>query len=113
MTIRELINQYQTEVKNGNLMPDRAAEIMTEVASILGNINDQITKCDMEYNQVLLNCLETEKSANKAKIKAGITNEYKAMRDARNTEKSATELIRSLKFYLKVRESEYNNTKYI
>jgi len=112
MTIRELVIQYQDEVKNGNLLPERASEIMTEVASLLGNINDEITKRDMEYNQVLLYCLEAEKSANKAKIKAGITAEYKSMRDARNTEKSATELIRSLKFYLKVKESEYQNTKF-
>lgn len=102
-----MINNYQSEILSGNLLPNRASEMLTEISALLGNINDEITKRDMEYNQVLLECLEKEKSANKAKIVAGTTESYKSMRDARNTEKVATEIIRSLKYYLKAKEEEY------
>lgn len=107
MTIRERITNYQNEILKGDLLPVRASEILTEISALLGNINDEITKRDMEYNQVLLKSLENEKSANKAKIVAGTTEEYKTMRDARNTEKVAIELIRAIKYYIKTKEEEY------
>ncbi len=110
MSIREMIASYQSEVLAGNLLPIRASEILTEVSALLGNINDEITKRDMEYNEYLLKCLETEKSANRAKIRAGISEQYKLMRDARNGEKSAVELIRSLKYFLKSKEEEFRQS---
>ena len=107
MTIREHIQSYQTEILSGNLLPQRSAEILTEISALLGNINEEITLRDMDYNRKLLECFEKEKSANRAKIVAGTTEEYKSMRDARNAEKTAVELIRSLKYYLKAKEEEY------
>lgn len=110
MSIRERIQSYQSEIIKGNLLPGRASEILTELSALLGNINEEITLRDMAYNQVLLNFLESEKTANRAKIKAGTTAEYESMRTARNTEKTAVELIRSLKYYLKAKEEEYKQS---
>jgi hypothetical protein len=110
MTIRERIQSYQSEILKGNLMPQRAAEILTEMSALLGNINEEITQRDIAYNKILLKELDLEKSANKAKIKAGITEEYEAMRTARNTEKVAIEVIRGLKYYLKSREEEFRQS---
>lgn len=106
LTIRERISSYQSEILKGNLLPARAAEILTEMSALLGNINEEITQRDIAYNKVLLDKLESEKSANKAKIMAGITPEYEAMRVARNTEKVAIEVIRSLKYFLRTQEEE-------
>jgi len=106
MTIREIIKEKQNEVLRGNLLPERAAEMMTELASLIGNLNDEITKRDMEYNKVLLDHYDKEATANRAKIKAWTTPEYEAMRTARNTKELAIELIRSLKYFLKSFEEE-------
>src|ERR1051326_8222645 len=112
MTIRERIDSYQTEILQGYLLPGRAAEILAELAALIGNINEEIMKRDMEYNRVLLNLLDTSKTAATAKIQANTTPEYELMRIAHNTEKTAIEMIRSLKFYLKAKEDEYKTTKY-
>jgi hypothetical protein len=105
-TIREYITLYQNEILKGNLLPQRAAEILTEISALLGNLNDEITKRDIEYNKILLECYNKETTANRAKIKANITPEYESMRTARNTKELAIELIRSLKYFLKSQEEE-------
>lgn len=108
-TIRERIKEYQGEILKGGLMPQRAAEILTEIASLLGNISEEITKQEMAYNKVLLGYFDTEQTANRAKIKADTTPEFLAMKTAKNTEKQAISLIGSLKYFLKVWEREYQN----
>jgi len=111
-TIREIIVSSQNEILKGNLLPQRAAEMMTELSAVIGNLNDEITKRDMEYNKVLLDYYDKEATANRAKIKAGITPEYEAMRTARNTKELAVELIRSLKYFLKSFEEERQTARY-
>jgi len=108
LTIRERINNYQNEIIKGDLFPERAAEILTEISALLGNINDEMLKRDVEYNKVLLKYLEEEKTANRAKIKADISPEYELMKTARNTEKQVLEMIRSLKYLLRAKTEEYN-----
>jgi hypothetical protein len=107
-TIREMITEYQNEILQKNMQPQRAAEILTEISALLGNLNDEITKRDIEYNKVLLNCYDEEKTQNRAKIRAGTTPEYEAMRVARNIKELALELIRSLKYFLKAKEDEFH-----
>ncbi len=111
-SIRERIQFYQNEILKGDLPPIRASEILTEISALLGNINDKIIENDVVYNKVLLNYLDSEQTANRARIRANITEEYKEMRNARNTEKVALEIIRGLKFYLKAKEEEYKSGKF-
>jgi len=111
-TIRERINNYQTEILKGDLQPDRAAIILNEISSLYGNILDRIKDTEMIYNRVLLNHLEEEQKANRAKIKAEITQEYQDLKDATNTEKVAIQMIRSLSKFLKAKENEYQSAKY-
>lgn len=112
-SIREMVEAMQMECRNsGDLMPERAAEILVQLASILGNINDEILKRDMEYSKILLSWLEKESKANRAKITAETTPEYEARCVARNTKELGIELIRSLKYFLKAREEELQQAKY-
>jgi len=111
-TITKIIEDIRNEVANTDLLPERAAELLTKLSALLGNILNEITRRDMEYNKILLEFLKNEKSANRAKIVAGTTEEYKTMRDARNAEKVAIELIRSLKYYLNTKSDEYEAGKY-
>lgn len=111
MTILKLILERQAEVRNSaDLLPDRAAEILAELSALLGSINDEIRKRDVEYNIVLLNALESETKANRAKIKAQTSQEYLRMREARDTKEVCIELIRSLKYFLKAKQEEYRLT---
>ena len=109
MTIRERIISYQNEILNGELQPVRASEILTELSALIGNINDRITETDILYNKVLLSYYDIEKTANRAIIKANITEEYKNLKDAKTAEKVATQMIQSLKYLLKVKADEWKS----
>ena len=112
LTVRDIIKDIQKEVQRGDLKAPRAAEILTELAALIGNCNDEIRNRDMEYNKKLLVCLETEEKANRAKIKAEISPEYQAKREARDTKELAIELIRSIKYFLKSLEEEKQTSKF-
>lgn len=112
MTIREYIEKYQNEILKGNLLPERAAEILTEISALLGNINAQITETEINYNLVLKKCFDSEKTANRAKIEAGTTQEFREMKEARNTKELAIEMMRSLKYLLKAMEEERQGTRF-
>lgn len=106
VTIRERISEYQNEILKGDLLPDRAAEILTEISALLGNINDRIKDCDIAYSRVLLKHLETQEKANRAKIVAETSHEYEEKRTARDTKELAIEMMRSLKYFLRGKEDE-------
>ena len=112
MTIREMVQEIQGEIAKGNVMPERAAELLTQLAALLGNVNERMLECDMSYNKALLFWLENEIKANKAKIHAECTPEYRNKIEARNTKELTLELIRSLKYFLKAREDEFRVAKY-
>lgn len=111
-SIRERINAYQGEILAGDLLPERAAIILNELSALYGNILDRIKDTEMIYNKVLLKHLEEEQKANRAKIKAEITDEYQDLKDATNTEKVAIQMIRSLSKFLKAKENEYQTAKF-
>jgi len=105
-SIRELISDFQNEIMAGDLLPERAAEILTQISALLGNINDRIKDCDIAYSKVLLKHLETQEKANRAKIVAETTQEYDDKITARNTRELAIEMLRSLKYFLRGKEEE-------
>jgi len=112
MTVRELIQSYQNEISNKDITPDRAAEILTKLAAIYGNVNDKILETDISYNKVLKVELERNEKANRAQIVAKTSDEYREMMEARNAEKGLLALIRSLNRFLKVKEDEKGTARY-
>jgi hypothetical protein len=105
-TVRDFVREIQREVRDTDLLPDRAAALLTRMTGLLGNVNDEIRVADMEYATVLLGYLETESKANRATIRAEISPEYARKREARDLKELAVELIRSLKYYLRAKEEE-------
>ena len=106
MTVREMIHEIQVEVRDTDLLPDRAAELLNKLTALLGNINDEIREADHDYACLLLEHLETEAKANRAKIKAETSQFYMRKREARDVKELALEMIRSLKYYLRAKEEE-------
>ena len=107
MTVRELVKSYQREVQQTpDLQPDRAAELLMQLTSLLGNCSDEIREADSEYAVTLLHFLDTEKKANRAKIRAEISPEYRRKQEARDTKDLVIELARSLKYFLRAKSEE-------
>lgn len=107
MSVRDLVRAMQKEVRDTDLQPDRAAEILTKLSALFGNVNDEIRQADMDYHVVLLKHLDSEAKANRATIRAQTTSEYLRAREAKDTLKLVDEMTKSLKYFLKAKESEW------
>lgn len=113
MTVRDLVKGYQREVQQtSDLLPERAAQLLMQLSALVGNVLDEIREADSEYAVTLLHFLDTEKKANRAKIRAEISPEFRRAREARDTQKLIEELTRSLKYFLKAKETEYQMARH-
>lgn len=107
MTVRERVRACQREIRETpDLLPDRASELLMQLASLMGNCNDQIREADAAYAVVLLEHLESETKANRARIRAETTAEFRRKQEARDTKELVVELVRSLKYFLKAKSEE-------
>ena len=106
MSVRSLVKAAQREIAAGDLLPQRAAELLTTLTAMIGNVNDEIRVADMDFAVVLLKYLDGEEAANRARIRAETTPEFQRKREARDCKELVVELIRSLKFYLRAQEEE-------
>jgi len=111
VTVRELVRDIQREIRDTDLLPDRAADLLTKLTALLGNINDEIREADQLYAMVLLAFLESDEAAARAKIRAEVSPEYQRKREARDLKELALELIRSLKYFLRAKEEEMRLTR--
>lgn len=106
MTIREIINEKRNEIGKADLMPDRAAELLRELAALAGNVSNEIRQRDYDYNLILQKARKVHESAVDAKITAECSKEYLLKREASDTKAELKELISSLKYYLKNLQDE-------
>lgn len=112
-TVRDMIHAIQREVRSLEieLTQDRAAELLVRLSALLGNCLEEIREADMAYAEVLLSHLESEEAANRAKIRAQTTQEYRRAREAKDTRELTIELSRSLKYYLKAKAEEWQASR--
>jgi len=97
----------QTEIRDtSDLQPSRAAELLTKLTALLGNCNDEIREADHAYAVVLLQFLDSDEAANRARIRAETSMPFVRKREARDTKELVIELVRSLKYFLKAKEEE-------
>jgi len=109
--LREILIGYQNELLKKELLPERAAKILTEISALLGNINDKIVETEFEYSKELLRQLDNEQKANRAKIKAETTEQFLEKQKYRNIKELAIEMTRSLKFFLRAKGEEWGAGK--
>jgi hypothetical protein len=105
-SVRELIEDMRRELRDDDVPPQRAAEILQRLTALLGNVLQEIREADMAYNRVLLGYLDSEMKANRAKIHAETTPEYARAKEAKDTNTVLLEMIRSLKVVLKTQAEE-------
>ena len=111
-TVRDLVRGFQREIAQTDLQPDRAAELLTKLTALIGNVNDEIREADAIYAQHLLQCLDTAEKANRAKIQAETSPEYDRKRQARDIKELVVEMSRSLKYFIKAKEDEMRLSGY-
>ncbi len=106
MTVREIVRSIQDELRQGELHPARARECLLTLTALLGSCFEEIREADQEYAVVLLCELNADGPANRAKIRASVSKEYRRKEEAKNTRELVVEMIRALKYYLRSLEEE-------
>jgi hypothetical protein len=106
MTVRDMVKALQVEVRNGDLTPGRASEILNELAALFGNCKDAIRKADADYASVYAEAFAAEGKANRARIIAETTASYQSKQEARDTLALVEQLIGALKYFLRSAEAE-------
>lgn len=100
------IQCIQGELANGALSPDLARESLVKLTALLGNCHDVQRKADHEYKLVLLGCMAGGEAANRARIRAEVSEQYQSARHAKDTADLVVEMIRSLKQYMRSLDEE-------
>ena len=106
MTIRDMVQAIQIEVRDTDILPQRAAELLMKATALVGNVNTEIREADAAFNQVLLTCLDGDEAANRARSRADVRPEEARRREARDTLTLLVEVIRSLKVFIKAQQEE-------
>ena len=105
-SVRDLVHGYQREIRDTDVQPERAAELLMKLTALLGNVLSEIREADYDYSVVLLRELESSEKANRATIRAAISPEYQRRQEARNLHALVVELVRSLKIFIKAQAEE-------
>lgn len=109
---RGLIDEYAKEVYNSNYTPERALKILGELASLEGNVIDFLNKCELAYNERLQKCYEVAEKANRAKLIANTSSEYKLYLGAKALYKLMSGLQSSLKHFVRAKEAERRDARF-
>lgn len=109
--IRERITAIQGELANGALSPDLARESLVRLTALLGNVHDLQRKADHEYKLVLLGCMAGGEAANRAKIRAEVSEQFQTAQEMKDLASLVIEMIRSCKSYMRSLEEEQRLTR--
>lgn len=106
MSVREMVQRIQGDLRQGALEPNQAREHLITLSALYGNCLQEIREADAVYAGVLLACLESSETANRATIRAETSPEHLRKQEARNTKELVLEMTRALKYYLRSQEEE-------
>jgi hypothetical protein len=101
-----MVREIQNELRTEDVTPTRASELLVKLSAIMGNCLTEIREADHAYAVVLLEHLEADTAANRAKIRAETTQEYLWKRETRDTKEIVVEMSRSLKYLLRSQAEE-------
>lgn len=105
-TVRDMVADIQREMLKGDLVPSRASDLLVESTALIANCSAEIREAEAAFNVKYLAILHTEAKANRAKIFAEATEEWRRLREARDTEKFLDKVIGSIKYVLRTAENE-------
>lgn len=106
MSTPDRIAEIQAELAEGSLSPLVAREALIQLTAYYASCSQAFTAADLLYKSVLRDCLVRHETAAQARIMAEGSSEYRQLREAQDAQRSALELIRSVKAYMRSMEEE-------
>jgi hypothetical protein len=110
-TIRSLVRDIQVEVRDTDLTPDRAAELVTKLAALFGSVLDEVRRTELAYCAAVRDYALDGTPIARAETLAKGTPAFEAWRLAKDTEKLTTQLLSSLKAMLRAKAEEMRFTR--
>jgi hypothetical protein len=110
-SIRQRLATIQAAQLRGNSTPQEAAQWLSTLGALVGNVLTEIREAEADYARVYADWLDKEAKANRAKIRAELTPEFARVREARDTLKQVEQQIGTLKYLLRAYESEERLTR--
>lgn len=110
-TTRDLIEVMRREIRDTDLQPARASELLAKLTALVGNVLSEVRDAEMDFNKVLMGCLDSEGSGVRARIKAQTSPEHSRYREAKDAYTVVVELIRSLRQVLRTATEEMKLTR--
>jgi hypothetical protein len=109
-SIRHRIEKISEQLAHDDISPSVARTSLIQITALLGNCMTEARHADHEYKLVLLGCMAGGEPANRAKIRAEVSEQYVTWRAAQDLVDLVIELIRSLKVSLKSKDEEMRFT---
>lgn len=106
ISVRAMVAEAAADLVRGDLQPADLRALLGRLSGLLATCNTEIRHADAVYAQVLLERLNGEEAANRAKIRAQTSPEYARVREARDTKEACVEMVRALKYQLKSLDEE-------
>jgi hypothetical protein len=106
VTVRDRIAAIHAQQLRGGTTPIQAAEWLSTLGALVGNVLTEIREAEADYNGVYVGWLEKVEKANRAKIYAERTPEYMRLREGRDLLKQVEHQMATLKYLLKAHEVE-------
>ena len=97
MTVRDRVAAIQRRVLTEAVTPKLASEMESQLSALLGYILHAVTDAQIAFNETLMECYAREAKANRARILAETTPQFRALREAKDAHAMAVEMIRSLR----------------
>ncbi len=109
MTIRENIKQILAKIDaSQDLQRMEASDYLVKLSSLLGSLGEWLVVYEKNYIQQKINLMDEHPKMAMSKIEVLAQNceEYTTLREAKQMEKAIMEVIRSLKYRIKVLNNE-------
>jgi len=110
-SIRQMVREIQVECRDTEVSPMRAAEMLTTLTALLGNIADEVRQANLACDVKYLELFRTHEAANRAKLFLNVTSEYARKCEAADTKEEAKQLVITLRQVLRTAGDEMRLTR--
>lgn len=99
-SIRDRVKKIQVELRDQDVLPARARELLMELTGLYGHVVAEVTQAEIEYAAIHHAAYQREETANRAEIAAKDTPEYKRRLEAKATLQVVSKMMSSCRSLL-------------
>ena len=90
-----------------------ASELLNKLSALLGSVNEMWINAEMAYNRKYEELTKKFEKVTEARVKAKATDEYENKLKMEGLMSVVTELIRAMKYTIKIKLQEQKETRYV